>query len=173
MKVVVVPHDPAWAAAFASEAVALNAALGGAVVALHHIGSTAIPTILAKPIIDILGEATSLDAVDAHAAAVVALGYEARGEFGLPGRRYFSKRTPEGIRTHHLHIFQQGSTSVQRHLAFRDHLRAHPAKAADYAALKARLVADGVGWEGYMDGKDALVKRLEAEAMIWAQALMA
>ena len=83
----VVEHDPAWAAAFAAEADNIAAALGTTAVRIHHIGSTAIPDIQAKPIIDLLLEVDSLDGLDRKAARLEALGYEALGEFGIAQRR--------------------------------------------------------------------------------------
>lgn len=144
-----VSYDPAWPAAYMDEAARLVAALGPALVALHHIGSTTVPGLRAKPIIDLLAEGTSLAAVDRAAPQIVALGYEAMGAFGIQGRRYFRKTDAAG-RTHHLHAFEAGSPHVHRHLAFRDYLRAHPQEAAAYAALKIQLLADGqTGWDAY------------------------
>ncbi|MDA5557151.1 GrpB family protein [Shimia sp. MMG029] len=170
--VLVVEHDPAWAAGFAQEAEAIHAALGAEAIELHHIGSTSVPGLVAKPILDLLGEVADLAAVDAAAAQFEALGYEAMGELGIPGRRYFRKMDGAGQRSHHLHVFERGSAHVVRHLAFRGYLCAHPAVAADYGALKRALIAEGRGdWESYIDGKDAFVQRVEAEALAWAQGL--
>lgn len=161
----VMPHDPNWADRFLAEAADLRAALP---ITLHHIGSTSIPGILAKPIIDLLGEVAALALADDATPKIEALGYEAMGAFGLPGRRYFRKVTQKGIRTHHLHIYQTGNPELTRHLAFRDYLRAHPDVAADYSDLKAKLVAmDGFTAEHYMDGKDPFIKRIEVEALQW------
>lgn len=163
----VMPHDPNWADRFLAEAAALRAALP---IKLHHIGSTSIPGILAKPIIDLLGEVAELAVADEATPKIEALGYEAMGAFGLPGRRYFRKVTPKGIRTHHLHVYQTGNPELTRHLAFRDYLRAHPDVAADYSALKTKLVAmDGFTAERYMGSKDPFIKRVEAEALQWAE----
>ncbi len=161
----VVPHDPAWAGAFAAEAQAIGEALEGPLIALHHIGSTAIPGILAKPIIDMLAEVRDLADLDQATPALVALGYQAMGEFGIPGRRYYRKEDAAGTRTHHLHAFAQGSPHIVRHLAFRDYLRAHPARAADYDALKQRLAADP---DHYVQRKGPFVLATEAEALAWS-----
>src|SRR5262245_2545019 len=87
--ITLVPHDEAWAREFTREAQRIERALGDVLVDLQHIGSTAIPGIVAKPVIDLLGAVTSVDALDAATSRLEALGYEALGEFGLPGRRYF------------------------------------------------------------------------------------
>ncbi len=93
------------------------------------------------------------------------------GEFGIPGRRYFRKDTSSGIRTHQIHTFQAGSSEVERHLAFRDYMIAHPKEARNYTDLKRKLAAkhpDDI--EAYMDGKDPYIKEHEAKAMKWASA---
>jgi len=169
MAPVVLPHDPGWAAAFALEAEAILDVIPEGMIELHHIGSTAIPGILAKQIIDLLGVVTELDAVDAHEHALIGLGYEAMGAFGIEGRRYFRKITPAGLRTHHLHVFEAGSPHVARHLAFRDYLIAHPLVAKTYSDLKATLTADpDTRAEDYMDGKDPFIKATEQDALAWA-----
>lgn len=171
MRVVVRPHDPRWAQAYEAERGRITGILGTDAVAVHHVGSTAIPGICAKPIIDILVELSGLGAADAAAPRMAAAGYEALGEFGLPGRRYFRRNDAAGTRTHHVHAYEAGSAEIARHLAFRDYLRARPAKAAGYSALKERLAAAHPhDIEAYMDGKDALVKSLEAEALAWRAA---
>lgn len=130
----VVPHDAVWAAQFEDEATAIRSALGGSALAIHHIGSTSIPDILAKPIIDILVEVPSLAELDRVAPAMAHHGYEALGAFGIRGRRYFRKDDAGGGRTHHVHAFRAGTPHVVRHLAFRDFLRAHPDVALEGAA---------------------------------------
>src|SRR3954463_7125609 len=99
-KVEVVRHDPLWRDAFEAEAKRVAAALGENVVAVQHIGSTAIPNIYAKPIIDLLVEVREIAEVDGRSPAMESLGYEVMGEYGIPGRRYFRKDNREGIRTH-------------------------------------------------------------------------
>jgi GrpB-like predicted nucleotidyltransferase (UPF0157 family) len=140
--------------------------MGETCIALHHIGSTAIPGILAKPIIDLLGVARSFERLDGATGRIESLGYTAMGAFGIEGRRYFRKDDAEGRRTNHLHVFESGSPHIERHLAFRDYLRRYPVKAGEYSALKAELVASGAP---YQDGKDAFVKAAEAEAINWRQ----
>jgi GrpB-like predicted nucleotidyltransferase (UPF0157 family) len=165
IQVVVVPHDPRWVEQFREEAARVAAALGANVVAVHHIGSTAIPTICAKPILDLLVEVADVGAIDDRDPAMKALGYEPRGEFGIPGRRFFRKDDDRGIRTHHVHAFAAADAQVTRHLAFRDFLSAHPDWARRYDELKRRLVAECDGdIERYMDGKDPFIKEVDALA---------
>jgi GrpB-like predicted nucleotidyltransferase (UPF0157 family) len=166
--IVLAPPDPEWAAAFARESAAIAAALVGLPITLHHIGSTAIPGIVAKPVIDMLGVVPSVEALDARAPQLVAIGYEAMGEFGIAGRRYFRKDAPDGVRTHQLHAFAAGSPEIDRHLDFRDYLRAFPATAAAYAALKRELAARAGGdVRAYGDGKTAFVRDVERRAAGW------
>jgi GrpB-like predicted nucleotidyltransferase (UPF0157 family) len=165
----VVSHDPAWAAMYEDAAGRIMAAAGSAAVRVHHIGSTAIPRTTAKPIIDILLEVVSLKALDGESSMLEALGYEAKGELGIPGRRYFRQDDSDGVRTHQVHAFEAGVPNVVRHLAFRDYMRAHPLAAREYGTLKQRLAnAYPHDMAAYMDGKDAFVKEHERRALLWA-----
>lgn len=165
----VVSHDPAWADKFEVEAGRIGKALGTVVVRIQHIGSTAIPRIKAKPIIDILLEVVSLEALDGRSPMLEALGYEAKGEFGIPGRRYFRLDDTSGTRTHQIHAFEAGVPGAVRHVAFRDYMRAHPLAAEAYGALKERLAeAHPHDMTAYMDGKDPFVKEHETRALLWA-----
>lgn len=164
----VVSHDPAWSARFEAEAERIAEAVGEAAVRIHHIGSTAIPQTKAKPIIDILLEVTSLGVLDQKTPLLEALGYEAKGEFGIPDRRYFRLNDTGGTRTHQIHAFEVGVPNVVRHVAFRDYMRAHPLVAEEYGALKERLAnAHPRDMAAYMDGKDAFVKEHERRALLW------
>jgi len=169
-KVEVVPYDPHWREAFEAEANHIAAALGENAAAVHHIGSTAIPNIFAKPVIDLLVEVKDIVEVDRRSLAMQLLGYEVMGEFGIPGRRYFRKETPEGIRTHQVHIFEVGSAQVKRHLAFRDYIIAHPADARNYSKLKRKLADEHAqSMDGYIDGKDDFIKEIDRKAAGWSK----
>ena len=166
--IVLAPHDAAWAAVFAREAAAISAALSDVGIELHHIGSTSIPGIVAKPVIDMLGVVASLDALDARADRLAALGYEALGEFGIPGRRYFRRNAADGTRTHQLHAFAEGAGDVARHLDFRDYLRAFPEEAAAYETLKRELASRcGSDMRAYSDGKTEFIRAAERRAAAW------
>jgi GrpB-like predicted nucleotidyltransferase (UPF0157 family) len=168
MRVSVVAHDPVWRSDFEVEADHIARALEELVVFLHHIGSTAIPGILAKPIIDILLEVDNITRLDDKRSAMEQLGYEAMGEFGIPGRRYFRKENAAGIRTHQVHAFQADSPEIERHLAFRDYMIAHPVEAQTYSVLKRRLAQEHPeDIEAYMAGKDPFIKAHEAKAIAW------
>lgn len=167
-KVEVVPHDPRWRAAFEAEAKHVASALGENVVAIHHIGSTAIPDIHAKPVVDLLVEVRDIPEVDGRSPAMESLGYEVLGEYGIYGRRYFRKDTREGVRTHNVHAFEAGSAEAERHLAFRDYMIAHPGEAQRYSELKRKLAEEHPqSPDGYMDGKDGFIKEMDRRAAQW------
>lgn len=163
-EVVVVPHSPKWQKLFEQESKCIRRALGKTAVAVHHIGSTAIPGIYAKPIIDLLVEVGDITCVDQQNAQMVLAGYEAMGEFGIAGRRYFRKESLQK-RTHHVHVFAVGSAQIERHLAFRDYLIGHPDAAQDYSELKRSLAKEySTNIEKYMDGKDEFIKAIDEKA---------
>lgn len=167
-QVEVVPHDRTWRIAFETESKQIALALSENAIALHHIGSTAIPQIHAKPIIDILVEVKNIAKIDAQSSAIEALGYQAMGELGISGRRYFRKSNEAGIRTHHLHAFETKSPHIERHLAFRDYMISHPEEAQQYSELKRELANKyRNNIQGYMDGKDAFIKEIDRKAVQW------
>jgi GrpB-like predicted nucleotidyltransferase (UPF0157 family) len=167
-KVEVVPYNPNWRSEFEIEAQQIAVALGENVVAIHHIGSTSIETIHAKPIIDILIAVRSIDKVDDRNPAIQALSYECLGEFGIAGRRFFRKNNPAGIRTHHIHTFEVDSAQIDRHLAFRDYLNAHPEAARQYSELKQQLARQYPhDIQAYMDGKDGFIRSIDLKAAAW------
>jgi len=162
---VLVPHDPAWAEEFGREAGAIAAALGDVLLEVHHIGSTAIPRIVAKPVIDILAVVTAAGPLDGRAPRLEALGYRGLGELGIAGRRYFRKERAPGIRTHHVHAFAAGSPEIRRHLDFRDYLRTHRDAAKAYAALKRDLARRHPGdRRAYSEGKTEFIRDIERRA---------
>lgn len=161
-----VQHDPVWAVLYENEARLIAEVMGGAACALHHIGSTAIPGLRSKPVIDVLLEALSLQAVDGCAERLAEWGYEARGEYGISERRYFSKAPTGQTIGFHLHAYLAGSFQIRRHLAFRDYLILKPEIAAQYAALKAELsFQDGRLKPKYQQAKKPFVDRVALEAL--------
>lgn len=164
MIVEVVPYDPAWPAHFERERHALFEALPAVIGAVHHIGSTSVEGLAAKPIIDMLMEVRSLRELDATAESLAALGYEALGEYGIAGRRYFRKGGMR--RTHQIHAFATGDENILRHLAFRDYLISNPDVRVRYAELKIGLAAScNNDIDTYCAGKDAFVKHHEQRAL--------
>lgn len=144
----IVPYDPAWPALFAEEAAHLRALLPAELIGrIEHFGSTAVPGLAAKPIIDMLVEVRSMEDVAQRIAPLLqAEAYEffwRAPEHGLPGMDYawFIRRDAAGRRTHHIHFLEAGSSEWER-LLFRDYLRAHPEAARAYGALKLRIAAE-------------------------------
>ena len=169
-RVEVVRHDPRWREEFENESGRVAGALGENVVGVHHIGSTSIPGIYAKPVIDILVEVRNIAHVDKLSANMESLGYEVMGEFGILGRRYFRKDEASGTRTHQIHTFETGSPEIARHLAFRDYMIAHPEEAQKYSNLKRRLALEyPYSMDDYMDGKDGFIKEMETRAAAWCE----
>ncbi|HEV2745209.1 MAG TPA: GrpB family protein [Rubrobacter sp.] len=164
-RVRVVPHDHAWKGRFEAEAAALRFALGDEALAVHHIGSTSVPGLRAKPTIDVLIEVREIRKLDGLEAQMAHRGYEAWGEYGIPGRRFFTRdRGPD--RLCNVHAFEAGSQEVERHLAFRDHLIQHAETARAYGDLKRNLAERfPTDMEAYMEGKDAFIKETEREAL--------
>ena len=156
-------HRPQWADAYARECGAIERALAPAACEVHHIGSTAVPGLLAKPVIDILLVVPDIAAL--HEAALVTLGYEARGEYGIAERRYFVRDDATNARRYHLHAFAAGHSAIHRHLALRDLLRADPAARERYAATKRKALATAGGNKAlYQAGKDCTIRHLLAVA---------
>ncbi|MGD1716722.1 GrpB family protein [Dapis sp. BLCC M172] len=167
-KVEVVKHNPKWREKFQIEAEKINHILGENIITIHHIGSTAIPDIYAKPIIDILVEVKELIKVDERNYLMQSLGYQVMGEFGIIGRRYFWKNNQEGIRTHHVHIFEVNSKQVERHLTFRDYMISHPEDAQKYSELKFSLAQKyPTDIDSYMNCKDSFIKEIDLKAAQW------
>ena len=165
----VVAYQPVWRAQFEEEAAVLRALLGPQIVSVHHIGSTSVPGLAAKPIIDVLVQVRDIEAVDGLDAQMRAAGYLPRGENGIPGRRYFRRETA-GRHTHHVHVYQVGHPRVRDHLAFRDYLAAHPAQAAAYGALKQELAARYPrDIDAYQAGKGAFILMLVERALAWSE----
>ena len=168
-KVKVVPHDPNSSKLFKVEADKIAVILGQEAIAIHHIGSTAIPNIGAKPLIDILVEVHDIEKIDEFNEEMIKLNYQPKGEFGIPGRRFFIKGD-DSTRTHHVHIFQTGDPEIERHLRFRDYLMAHPEEAQAYSRLKeelARRFPEDI--ESYMEGKDGFIKEIDRKAKAWEE----
>ncbi len=132
-KIQVLPYDTNWPHLFEREAELIKQALGNNCVAIHHIGSTSVPGLAAKPIIDILPVVTDILEVDECNDAMQKLGYRVRGEHGILFRRFFSK--PD----FNVHVFECGSPEIERHLKFRDWMQAHPDDLEAYEELKKQL----------------------------------
>ncbi len=162
ISVVLAPYDPEWP----RQAEALGRQLellGTVLLTVHHIGSTAVPGLAAKPVIDLLPVVRSLGELDERRSLLESLGWEWHGEYGIPGRRYCTLTGAEGRRVAQSHFFEGGSPHIERHLAFRDHLRAHPEVREAYEAEKrrARDLHPGNS-HAYSDEKAAWIQAVES-----------
>ena len=161
----IVDYDPDWPAQFEAEKERLLSQIGRWSPAIEHVGSTAVPGLAAKPVIDIMAGVRSLADADRCIEGMRRLGYEYVPEFedALPGRRYFRKGHPE--QKWHVHIVEIRGVFWKRHIAFRDYLRAHSEAANEYAALKRRLAAqyprDSLA---YTDAKSDFILGIEKKA---------
>ncbi len=166
--VVLEPYDPRWPALAAQETLRLRQALGANLILVEHFGSTAVPGLAAKPVIDLMLLVADQAALDRDRPTIEALGFEWYGEFGIPGRRFCTFTDADGVRRIHLHGYAANSPQVGRHLIFRDYLRTHPHEARAYEREKRRAAAlhprDSLA---YHDEKDAWVSACEARALVW------
>jgi GrpB-like predicted nucleotidyltransferase (UPF0157 family) len=151
---------------FEEEKALILGAIGHAIIAIEHVGSTAVSGLGAKPVIDITAGIRSLDDAPACVKSLQSLGYTYVPEFeaAIPERRYFHKG-PEQARTHHLHMVELTSEFWERHLLFRDFLRAHPDVAQEYEALKRQLANQfGTDRVGYTEAKTSFIRAIEERA---------
>ena len=158
--VVIVPYDPDWPLEFESEARLIQEQIGSYLEALEHIGSTAVPGLGAKPVIDIMPGLRQLSDARWCIRPLANIGYEYVPEFEdeMPERRYFRKGPPEA-RTHHVHMVETSTEFWHRHLLFRDYLRTHPVTAEEYEALKHRLAKlHATNREAYTQAKTEFIR---------------
>jgi len=156
-QVKLVEYNPEWPQLFINAAKEIKAILNENCVEIHHIGSTAIPHIHAKPIIDIMPVVKNLNTVDALNVEFEKLGYTCMGEYGIAGRRYYWRSPID--RTHHIHLFAQNSPEIVRHLAFRDFMISHPDYAQAYSLIKqnlAKVFSQDI--ENYVNGKASFIQ---------------
>ena len=161
-------YDTSWPRRYEREAGHVRAALTPLTVEVQHIGSTSVPGLAAKPTIDILVGARSLDINPEAMNAMTRLGYEHRGEMGVPGRQYFRKGGSYP-RDFNVHVVAHRSELWDDYLAFRDYLRARPDVAQTYEALKRKLAAtpNGTDVTSYAEGKAAFIADALQRARQW------
>jgi GrpB-like predicted nucleotidyltransferase (UPF0157 family) len=155
-----VPYNPAWLGLFIVERSRIEAAVGraGIDLKLEHTGSTSVPGVCAKPILDILAGASDTKTLQRAIAALQNAEYQYRGEQGIPGRHFFRRGEP---RQYHVHLTMTGSAFWRDHLAFRDYLRGHRDTASAYGALKQALAEQYPrDRESYIEGKTGFVEEV-------------
>ena len=161
---VIVAYDPTWPDTFEAAKAQILRAIAPHIQSIHHVGSTSVVGLCAKPIIDILVGVHDWDKARATIPPLQRIGWEFRGRRGIPRRHYFVRRIPDGRRTHHLHMLETASTPYADMLAFRNYLRAHPAAAAEYAVLKRTLAARPEPHRGaYQQAKAPFIQRILGE----------
>ncbi|HEY5639925.1 MAG TPA: GrpB family protein [Dehalococcoidia bacterium] len=171
LPIVIADYDPRWPAMYAEEGARISEAAGEWLLGIEHVGSTSVPGLAAKPIVDVMPGLRSLDDAPHVISAMEELGYQYIPEYEdeLPERRYFVRPPGRGYRhkrLFHIHAVETTSEFWRRHLAFRDYLRLHPETAAEYAALKRRLADEyGSDREGYTEAKTGFITRIEALAL--------
>ena len=159
----VVDYDPTWPRTFEKIRATIAACLAGLTSRIEHVGSTAVPGLAAKPIVDVDVLLDTNDVMPDAIARLSHLGYRHEGNLGIPGREAFS--APADMPHHHLYVCPPGSEEFGRHIAFRNYLRSHPVAAGEYAALKQAL-ASQVRYDrkAYTNGKHAFVRDVLSRA---------
>ena len=150
---------------FEQEAQLLTSIFKGEIMAFEHFGSTAIPGMKAKPVIDMMCIVRDIKVIDMYNDKMAALHYDVAGEWGIEGRRLFRKGGED--RTHHIHFYQYGNPHINRHLIFRDYLIAHPNEVKVYSEFKEHLAKKYDDTQDYSPAKKAFVAELENKALIW------
>lgn len=168
--IIVIAYDPSWPALFQALAVDLRGALGSVARRIDHIGSTSIPGLAAKPVIDIQISVGSFKPVAAFRIPLEGLGYRFRADNRERTKRYF--REAPGMRRTHVHVRRNGSWNEQFALLFRDYLRAHPDAAAQFADLKldlARQFSLPDQRHNYIAAKEPFIWETMRDADEWAK----
>ena len=131
----IVEYDSSWPERFSVESARIQKVLGDNCIDVHHIGSTSVPGLAAKPVLDIMPVVEDITRVNIQ--GLEAIGYKNKGELGMPFRIYMSKGSPQ--HTHHLHIWEIGNPEIEKHLLFRDYLINNSTAREQYADLKLSL----------------------------------
>ncbi|TDE54681.1 GrpB family protein [Nonomuraea mesophila] len=163
MTIVIVDYDAAWPSLAEQACEELLVALPGVFLEIEHVGSTSVPGLAAKPIIDLMASVPALEAVSDRERALTGLGYHGE-ETGMRERLFYFRADASGRRSHHLHVVRADTWDTRNERLLRDHLRAHPRAASEYAALKRHLAGDDVDVAAYTRAKTELIQRLVDEA---------
>ncbi len=159
-KIEVVPYNPDWPKMYEIEAKRINRALGENCITIHHVGSTSVLDLAAKPIIDMIPVVRDITEVDPRNSNMQNLGYEVKGEFGFFLRRFFVKSNSFNI-----HVFEKGNPEIERHINFRDWMRTHPNDRQAYENLKKNLANEFPNdISSYCFGKDNFVAKIDEKA---------
>lgn len=161
--VIVLLYDPQWAIEFQMLRTFILSHCGALIVEIHHVGSTSVPGLSAKPILDVDIEINSLCDFKAVKDKLAELGYRHEGDLGIPGREAFKYDHSEFM-THHLYVCARDAHELKRHLAFRDHLRTHPKESDQYGDIKCQAaLKHPQDIDGYMEEKGVLITKIYAQ----------
>ena len=162
--IVVMPYDERWTQDFEAIASEIRDALGELALAIEHVGSTSVPGLSAKPIIDIDVVIRDYASFGAVVSALKAVGYRHEGDLGIAGREAFGYEGKTHLRKHHLYVCPQDSPELKRHIALRDYLRVHPDVARAYGRIKEEGAAlHPYDIDEYIEHKSAFIKRIYRE----------
>ncbi len=165
--IVLAAYDPAWPRLAESYGAQLRV-LGDCLIAVHHIGSTSVVGLAAKPTIDLMPVVTRLAALEVQRPKLEALGYQWRGEFGIAGRRLCVMDNEAGLRLANVHLFAAGAPDIDRALAFRDYLRIFPGAAQEYERQKREACRHHPhDMRAYTDAKGPWIRETETKALAW------
>ena len=164
--VIVTAYDPLWPADFAAIAEEIRACLGNLALAIHHVGSTSVPGLAAKPIIDLDVVIAVYTVFPVVVEKLAGLGFMHEGNLGIPCREAFCYREKPHLRKHHMYVCPADSPELKRHLAFRDYLRSHPDAAENYSRVKqeaAALYPQDI--DGYIRHKSPMIEEIYAQCV--------
>lgn len=165
MKVRLSNFDENWSKMFQMEERILNTIFGNEIIKCEHFGSTSVKGLKAKPVIDMMCIVKDIERIDSFNQQMDSLGYDIAGEWGIPGRRLFRKGGEN--RTHHIHFYQYDNPQINRHLIFRDYLRAHPEAVSKYSRFKDELAQRFEDTREYSQAKKSFVQEMEKKALYW------
>ncbi|WNQ09642.1 GrpB family protein [Paenibacillus aurantius] len=165
MKVRLSEYSEDWVRLFQEEADFLKTIFKDEILQFEHFGSTSVPGLKAKPVIDMICIVKNINNIDSFNDKMHSLGYDVAGDWGIPGRRLFRKGGAN--RTHHIHFYQADNSQIARHLIFRDYLRSHPEEVARYSRFKEELVQRFENTSEYSPAKKAFVTEMEQLALTW------
>lgn len=169
MQVRLTPYRLEWSLAFVREVNILTPLFTPTTVTFEHFGSTSVPGMMAKPVIDMMGIVADIRVAEEREDSLRVLGYEAGGEWGIAGRRLFRKGGDD--RTHHLHFYAADNPEIYRHLALRDYLRTHPDEVLCYSRHKQRWADQYPETRDYSRAKHDFVAALEVRALTWRRSV--
>ncbi|GIP53639.1 MULTISPECIES: GrpB family protein [Paenibacillus] len=165
MKIRLTEYDDKWIHKYEEEVNLLELIFGEEIITFEHFGSTSVPGMKAKPVIDMMCIVKDINKIDSFNEKMNSLGYDVAGEWGLPGRRLFRKGGEN--RSHHIHFYQFDNPQIHRHLIFRDYLRSHPDEVELYTNLKVELAERFDDTSFYSQAKKPFVKEMENRALQW------